>query len=138
MKFGLTKAVKQADALINKQPHNVKADTIIADTAYDFLFTEPHFVSEDKILTSFGFNRIGTYQAHYKVFTTTETSYAKKIVLLHRGSRITEASQLFMPYVLFWIGGKVEQSIAQFSRTVMSRFSICKVYGQKIAIINIV
>ena len=138
LKYGLTKAVKQADALINKQPHNVKADTIIVDAAYDYLFTEPQFVSEDKILTSFGFNRIGTYQAHYKVYTTTCTDYAGKIVLLHRGSRITEAPHLFMPYVLFWIGGVVEQATAEFSRTVMSRFATEKVYGQKIAVINIV
>ena len=138
MKYGLTKAVKQADALINKQPHNVKADTIIVDAAYDYLFTEPHFVSEDKILTNFGFNRIGTFQSHYKVFTTTCTDYAGKIVLLHRGTRITEAPHLFMPYVLFWIGGLVEQATAEMSRTVMSRFATEKVYGQKIAIINIV
>lgn len=138
MKYGLTKAVKQADALINKQPHNVKADTIIVDAAYDYLFTEPQFVSEDKILTSFGFNRIGTYQAHYKVFTTTCVDFAGKILLLHRGTSITEAPHLFMPYILFWIGGKVEQATAEFSRTVMSRFATNKVYGQKIAVIDIV
>jgi len=138
LKFGLTKAVKQADALINKQPHNVKADVIIVDAAKDYLFTEPQFVSQDKILTNFGLNKVGTYQAHYKVFTTTCADYANKILLTHRGGLITQASHLFLPYVLFWMGGKVEQNTGEFSRTVMSRFANTKVYGQKVAVIDIV
>ena len=138
LRYGLTQTVKKADALIKKSVYGYAgADVIIVDAAYDYLFTEPQFVSEGAILTDFGFSRIGTYRSHYKVFTTTQSDYDKKIVLCRRGGSFVEAAMTFLPYILFWIGGLIEQNTAEFSRTVMSRVAYKKAYGQKVSIINI-
>lgn len=138
LRYGLTQTVKKADALIKKSVYGYAgADVIIVDAAYDYLFTEPQFVSEGAILTDFGFSRIGTYRSHYKVFTTTQSDYDKKIVLCRRGSSFVDAAMTFLPYILFWIGGLIEQNTGEFSRTVMSRVAYKKAYGDKVSIIDI-
>lgn len=137
LKMGLTRAIKQAGALVNKDPWNVRPDTIIADADLEYLFTEPHFVASDAIPTDFGFNRIGTFQNQYKVFTTSMADYNNKILLTHRGSSFMDAAELFLPYVLFYLGPRIDTTTLMASRSCLSRFAIQKVIGKKISIINV-
>jgi hypothetical protein len=135
----VTKVVKQAGALMNKVPWEVVPENIIVDSDYEYLFTEKAFVSEGARATNFGFNRVGTFNNVYKVFTTTHAEYDGKIVLVHRGSSFMEAAEAFFPYVLFYIDDLIPTpKTLQASRAVMSRFAIQKMVGAKVAIINIV
>lgn len=131
---GFTKAIKQAAALIK----DVDADTIIAGKALSYLFTEPQFVADKVIPSSFGFTRIGTYQAQYKVFLTNLSLFDNKIAICYRGSLFTDATLAFLPYVLFYLGNLVETGgTGEQSRTLISRFAIQKVYGQRLSILNV-
>jgi cation transport regulator len=136
---GFTRAVKQASALLDKDPYNVVPDCIIADSALAYLFTEPHFVADDSGKTpgNFGFRKVGTFMSEYKVFLTSMSDFANKILLSYRGSSFSDASTIFLPYILFYLGPRIDTSTLKASRSCLSRFGIEKAAGKKIAIINV-
>ncbi|HEC88453.1 MAG TPA: hypothetical protein ENI52_03960 [Thermoplasmata archaeon] len=136
-RVGLTKAINQGSALIRKSIWEVKADNIICDSDYEYLFQESHFTAADAKVSGFGFDRIGTFNKVYKVWTTGISEYDKKILLLHRGSAFFEAPFIFMPYILFYIGDLIPTATLKNSRSFMSRFAMGKVIGKKIVIIDI-
>lgn len=135
-RVGLTKTVNQGSALIRKSIWGVKGDNIIVDSDYEPLFQERHFTADNALVTGFGFDRIGTYNNVYKVWTTNIAEYDKVAVTLHRGKAFFEAPFIFMPYILFYIGDIINQTTLKSSRSFMSRFAFGKVIGKKIVKTN--
>jgi hypothetical protein len=130
LKIGFTRFIKQLDALILDRD----ADTIIIPKALRYLFSAPEFVADATAPTTYGFTRIGTYQASYKVFVSNiPTLLDGQIAMLHRGGMVTDAAHVFLPYILFYLGNLVDAADGSQSRLLMSRFAIQKVWGQRIA-----
>jgi hypothetical protein len=137
---GFTRAVKQAGALLDVVPYNVVPDYIIAGSALSYLFTEPQFVADNsgKLPANFGFRKIGTFQNEYAVYLTSMSDFEDKILLGYRGASFVDAAEIFLPYVLFYLGPRIDATTLQASRSCMSRFAIEKASGKKLVTITVV
>ena len=136
---GLTRAVKQTGAKMDVVPYQVVPDFIIAGSALSYLFTEKNFVADDsaKRPSNFGFRKVGTFQNEYALYLTSMSDFDDLILLGHRGTSFAEAAEIFLPYILFWLGPRIPTTTAKASRTCKSRFAIEKSSGRKLATIAI-
>lgn len=134
-----TRAIKQAGALLDVVPYEVTPDYIIAGSALSYLFTEPQFVADDsgKLPKGFGFRKVGTYQNEYAVYFTSMSDFNNKILLGYRGTLFTDAAEIFLPYILFYLGPRFYVTGLKANRECMSRFGIEKAAGKKLAQIDI-
>jgi len=136
---GLTRAVKQTGAKMDVVPYQVVPDFIIAGSALSYLFTEKNFVADDsaKSPTNFGFRKVGTFQNEYALYLTSMSDFNDLLLLGYRGQTFGEAAEIFLPYILFWLGPRIPTTTAKASRTCKSRFAIEKASGRKLATIKI-
>jgi hypothetical protein len=137
---GFTRAIKQSGAKMDVDPFNVVPDWTIADSQLAYLFTESQFVADDsaKKPTTFGFRKQGTFQNEYASYFTSHASYANTVLLGFRGSSFADAPMSFHPYVMFYLGPRIDTTDLKASRTCMHRSAYFKSCGGKLVRINIV